>query len=92
MIAEIATAEELTAAPAASALRRRFVERLARFAPRPGRHTTPWPGLSCFRADRPSPMDPTVYRPAFCVVAQGAKEATLTEHVYHYDALRYLVI
>jgi AraC-like DNA-binding protein len=37
-------------------------------------------------------MEPAIYRPAFCVVAQGAKEATLADRVYRYDSLQYLVI
>ncbi len=78
--------------PTRADLRQRFAARLARLAPRPGRTASPWPGLTCFRADRPSPMEPTVYKPAFCVVAQGAKEATLATAIYRYDPLHYLVI
>jgi AraC-like DNA-binding protein len=74
------------------ALRRRFVAQLDRLAPRPGRNVTVWPGLTCFRSEQPTAMDSTVYRPAFCVVGQGAKEATLANHVYRYDSLQYLII
>jgi AraC-like DNA-binding protein len=79
--------------PAArAALRDRLLICLRRWAPTPGRHAGPWPGLTCFHADRPSPLEPAVYRPAFCVVAQGSKEATLTNAVYRYDPLHYLII
>lgn len=74
------------------ALQRRLVTCLERLAPRAGRHPAPLQGVTCFRADAPSAMAPTVYRPAFCVVAQGAKEATLADLVYRYDSLQYLII
>ncbi len=31
-------------------------------------------GLSVFRADRPSPLEPTMYEPVICLILQGAKE------------------
>jgi AraC-like DNA-binding protein len=72
--------------------RARLVAALSRLAPTPGRHASAWPGLRCFRAEQPTAPDPTVYRPALCVVAQGAKEAFLGEHGLRYDPLHYLVI
>ena len=73
-------------------LRERFLDRLRHFAPRPGRHATPWPGLTCFHAERPSAMEATVYKAAFCIVGQGAKEATLGSARFRYDAFQYLVL
>jgi AraC-like DNA-binding protein len=77
---------------ARGALRERLLTRIRRWAPRPGRHATPWPGLLCFHADRPTPLESAVYRPAFCVVAQGSKEASIANTVYRYDPLHYLII
>jgi AraC-like DNA-binding protein len=72
--------------------RRRFVALLERLASTAGAGQTPWPGLRCFRATRPTVPDPTLYSPAICVVAQGAKEAVLGDRVFRYDAFHYLVI
>src|SRR5204862_7024605 len=92
MLAELPALHRSATDSPRSALRRRFVAQLERLAPRSGRNPTVWPGLTCMRSDRPTPMDASVYRPAFCVVAQGAKEATLANHVYRYDSLQYLII
>lgn len=72
--------------------RDRFVRLLRRLAPEPGRHATPWPGLQCFHAARPTVPDPALYAPALCIVGQGTKEAVLGERVFRYDPLHYLVI
>lgn len=72
--------------------RRRFNSLLAHFAPVPGRHETPWPGLIIFCATAPSEPVPVVYSPSLCIVGQGAKEARTGFEVYHYDPMQYLVI
>ncbi|HEX2831665.1 MAG TPA: AraC family transcriptional regulator [Thermoanaerobaculia bacterium] len=72
--------------------RRRFNALLAHFAPTPGRHDTPWPGLRCFHAIAPTVPDPVVYAPSLCIVGQGAKEASTGSETYRYDPLQYLVI
>ena len=72
--------------------RRRFIALLEKFAPEPGRHTTDWPGLRCFRAHKPTVPDPTVYAPSICIVAQGAKEARIEHTTFRYDPMQYLVI
>lgn len=84
-------AEEALEEPSA-AQRARFVALLERLAPRAGRHATPWPGMRCFRSPRPTVPDPSVYTPALCVVAQGAKEASLGTRVFRYDPLHYLAV
>ncbi len=82
------------AAPAApSATQRHELAALVRaFAPAAGRAQTPWPGLTCLHADRPTVIQHQVYAPVLCVVAQGSKEARLGARVYRYDALHYLVV
>jgi AraC-like DNA-binding protein len=65
---------------------------LARFAPAPGRHPTPWPGLHIFCATAPSEPAPVVYSPSLCIVGQGAKEARTGTEVYRYDPMQYLII
>jgi AraC-like DNA-binding protein len=72
--------------------RRRFVEALERFAAAPGSDAAAWAGLRCYRSARPTPPNPTLYSPAICIVAQGAKQATLGERVFRYDPFHYLVI
>jgi AraC-like DNA-binding protein len=91
--AESPALEQSTVAEAAQTeLRRRFVETLSRLAPDAGRYTTPWPGLGCMRATRRTSPDPTVYSPSLCIVAQGAKHATLGGRTFRYDPFHYLVI
>ncbi len=53
---------------------------------------SPWPGLKAYKVTAPTEASPVVYRPCLCVVAQGAKVATLGTRVYHYDPLRFLII
>jgi len=72
--------------------RRKLIALLEKFAPEPGRHTTSWPGLRCFRAHQPTVPDPTVYAPSICIVAQGAKEARIENAAFRYDPMQYLVI
>jgi AraC-like DNA-binding protein len=91
MLAELPERMAASSAPP-EPLRRRFVAAVERLAPRPGRHVTAWPGLTCYRVETPSSLEPTVYRPAFCVVAQGAKEGTLASTRFRYDPFQYLVI
>jgi AraC-like DNA-binding protein len=69
--------------------RRRFVDALERFA---SAEVPPWPGLRCFRSTCPTSPNPTVYSPSICIVAQGAKQATLGDRVFRYDPFHYLVI
>jgi AraC-like DNA-binding protein len=65
---------------------------ISRWAPQEGRTQSSWPGLSFFRASRPSARIPVVYEPCICVVAQGSKRAFLGDRVYTYDPQNYLVL
>lgn len=64
----------------------------ARHAPADGVRETPVPGLALIRYDGPTDRVPTLYRPAVCLIAQGAKVAMLGDEVYRYDPASHLVI
>lgn len=49
------------------------------------------PGLSLARSSKLVSSPQTVFKPAFCFVAQGSKRAMLGENVYRYDPGHYLI-
>lgn len=49
-------------------------------------------GLSVIRADHPTVPVPSVYEASLCLIAQGAKQASLGDHSVVYDASRYLLV
>ncbi len=57
-----------------------------------GQESDLWPGLKAYKVSEPTESSPVIYRPCLCVVAQGAKIATLGARVFHYDPLRFLII
>jgi AraC-like DNA-binding protein len=65
---------------------------IAQRAPQEGRNPSPWPGLSIFRATRPSVRFPVVYEPCLCFVAQGSKRLILGDEEYVYDQSQFLVL
>ncbi|MBP6822306.1 MAG: AraC family transcriptional regulator [Acidobacteria bacterium] len=70
--------------------REELVERIARALPQDGTLDV----SSSFRLARSSsPTEPihSMYQPAFCVVAQGRKQALLGEEVFRYDPGHYLI-
>lgn len=60
-------------------------------APSNGTYQTLVPSLTLMHATQVSEPLESVYTPSICVVAQGAKTATLAGETYRYDAMRYLV-
>jgi AraC-like DNA-binding protein len=56
-----------------------------------GKHATLLPGLSFIRASAVSEPIHSVYDPALCLVAQGAKQVILGRESYSYDPASYLV-
>lgn len=56
-----------------------------------GTHQTAISPLILMRAARLSEPMESVYKPSICVVAQGAKTATLADQTYRYDPSAYLV-
>src|SRR5690606_20452860 len=63
-----------------------------RHAPSEGVHETAVPGLALIRFDGSTDRVPTLYRPAVCLIVQGAKITMLGEEVYRYDRDSHLVI
>jgi AraC-like DNA-binding protein len=51
----------------------------------------PIPGLHVNRQSRTTEPMPSVARPSFCVIAQGAKEVCLGDRRYRYDPAHYLL-
>jgi AraC-like DNA-binding protein len=78
--------------PGQDLLRLELVDRLKRAAPGDGAHETPIPGLAAIRASQPSSPLPSVYEPSLCIVVQGRKQARLSDELYVYDPLHYLVV
>lgn len=64
---------------------------IRRHAPSSGTHQTAVPYLSLMHATQLSEPLESVYKPSICVVAQGAKTATLADEIYQYDPSTYLV-
>lgn len=56
-----------------------------------GIHQTRVPSLTLMHATKISELMESIYTPSICVVAQGAKTATLAGETYRYDPLSYLV-
>ena len=74
----------------AQAGREELVERIAQAVGHDGAVEAPG-GLRLLRQSSPTPMDHGISSPAFCVIAQGAKEVVLGDDTYRYDANRYLI-
>ncbi|GIP51050.1 AraC family transcriptional regulator [Paenibacillus vini] len=64
---------------------------IRRHAPDTGTYQTAIPNLSVMHATQLSEPLESVYQPSICVVAQGAKTATLAGETYRYDSSTYLV-
>lgn len=64
---------------------------IERFTGGDGIHETPIEGLRFARMGAPSEPMRGVQEPSLCLIVQGAKQATLGNEVYEYDASRYLV-
>ncbi|NHW35486.1 AraC family transcriptional regulator [Paenibacillus aceris] len=64
---------------------------IRRHASASGTHQTAVPSLSLMHATHLSEPLESVYKPSICVVAQGAKIATLANETYRYDPSTFLV-
>jgi AraC-like DNA-binding protein len=71
---------------------RDLTARVARLAPVDGIHQSAFPSLALVRGSAPTVCMPTVYQPSLGFVVQGRKRALLSEEVFYYDALNYLVV
>ncbi len=64
----------------------------ARCVPVDGMHETAVPGLVLIRQSHPTEPLHMLHQPAVCIIVQGAKEVTLADLSYSYDAAKYLVV
>lgn len=74
----------------AQSSREELVERVAPVVREDGAVEAPG-GLRLLRRSAPTPKDHGVSSPAFCMIAQGAKEVLLGDDCYRYDADHYLI-
>jgi AraC-like DNA-binding protein len=65
---------------------------VARHVSKTGMVSTYVPGLSLFRADKPTVPLPAVYDASVCIIAQGSKRVSLGEQSLVYDAAHYLLV
>jgi AraC-like DNA-binding protein len=70
--------------------REELAQRIARALPHDGT-VNPQPNLHLFRKSVPSLPHHGVSQPAFCVIAQGAKEVLLGDDLFRYDADNYFL-
>ncbi len=70
--------------------REELAERIAKALPEDGTLDVA-PGFRLARSSRPTEPIHSMYQPAFCVVAQGSKQALLGEEVFRYDPGNYLI-
>jgi AraC-like DNA-binding protein len=70
--------------------RAELIERIARTVSEDGAKEV-FPGFFLARSSKPSESLNTVYKPAFCFIAQGRKRALLGEEVFRYDPGNYLL-
>src|SRR5437764_509191 len=70
--------------------REELVERMARAIPEDGILEV-FPGLFLGRSSRLTERVHSVFKPAFCVIAQGSKQVLLGEEVFRYDPGHYLI-
>jgi len=70
--------------------REELIERIGRTLSEDGAKEV-FPGFFLARSSKPSESLNTVYRPAFCLVAQGRKRALLGEEGFKYDPGHYLL-
>src|SRR5687767_12000051 len=70
--------------------REELAEQIAQALPEDGRLDIS-PSFRLARSSRPTEPIHSMYQPAFCVVAQGRKQAPLGEEVFRYDPGHYLI-
>ncbi len=65
---------------------------IERYTGADGAHPTAVRGLTLYRHSAPQPPCEVLYEPSLCMVAQGAKQATLGDREYRYDAAKCLLV
>lgn len=71
--------------------RKELVELITRALRQDG-SVAPLPGLSLHRVSLPRAPLHTLYKPVFCIIAQGSKEVFLGDERYQYDPFHYLLV
>src|SRR2546423_538697 len=70
--------------------REELVERMARILPEDGAFEA-FDGFFLGRSSKPTERVHSVFKPAFCVIAQGSKQVLLGEELFRYDPGHYLI-
>ena len=70
--------------------RHELIERTSRVVPE-GAMPEVFPGVFLARSSKPTMPVHSVFKPAFCVIAQGSKQVMLNEQVFRYDPGHYLI-
>src|SRR5258708_5623568 len=70
--------------------REELVDRMARAIPEDGMLEV-FPGLFLGRSSQPTEKLHSVFKPAFCVIAQGSKQVLLGEEAFRYEPGHYLI-
>jgi len=70
--------------------REELIERMARAIPGDGILEV-FSGFFLGRSSQPTEMLHSVFKPAFCVIAQGSKQVLLGEEIFRYDPGHYLI-
>ena len=70
--------------------RQELAERMTRAIPEDGLLEV-FPGVFLGRFSRPTDQVYSVFKPSFCVIAQGSKQVLLGEEVFRYDPGHYLI-
>lgn len=70
--------------------RRELITLLSRIVPDDGLLEI-FPGLVLARSARPTEHFHSVFKPAFCIIAQGRKQVMLGDETFHYDPGHYLI-
>lgn len=68
-----------------------LVDLISRHAPVDGTHEGPIAAMKLIRASTPTLPMPVIYTPTLCLVAQGAKRASLGTTTYRYDPAHFLL-
>ncbi|WP_299401923.1 AraC family transcriptional regulator [uncultured Roseobacter sp.] len=69
-----------------------LAQMIARLVEKDGIHATPVPKLDLIRSTKQTQDLHAVHEPALCIVVQGAKRVMIADHIYDYDAAKYLVV
>lgn len=70
--------------------REELIERMARAALKESLLEV-FPGVFVYHSSKPTECAPSVFKPAFCVIAQGSKSVLLNDESFDYDAGHYLI-